>query len=616
LATSDVRGDTSIAGKDHYVKIQRSLGVLLAIVVAIGILSLGKKSDAQEKEPVHDGKTVSQWIELLKSRDSYQRRQAADALLALGPQAKAAVPALALALKDADRTVRELAALALRRLGPHAKGVVPALVEVLRQDKDEFVRWKAAFALRHVGLEAKIVPDLLEACKDVLGNVRWEAQGALRQIGPGPEGKAAVPALIKALEDEKWPVRAMAAECLGRVGPEAGAAVPALLKLLKDDKSQVRGDAAEAVGRIGGGAKPEAAIAALSDLLLKEDRFTGNHSAWALTELGEPGIAALVQALESAKPGARRYAVIALQEVGLGAKAAVPALIKALEHEDARLHSPAAYSLGRMGPAAKAALPALTKALRDSDPHVRINAADALRRIDDSSAGAPALIEVCKDASPSNRCTAAMVLADFGPAAKDAVPALLELLKDSDPYIPSYAAFALWKVAQHERAIPALIEHGPASEFLGQIGPDAKAAAPALTKAALDKDPFRAAQAIEALGKIGAEAKSALPVIRPFLKTDDVRKVAAALALWRLERSPEAVGVLMQALHFQTHLGDETRGDLVRWRAADALRDIGSEAKAAVPALRAALYDEDWTVRRAASAALTRIDPQATIGAR
>jgi HEAT repeat protein len=427
-----------------------------------------------------------------------------------------------------------------------------------------------------------------------------------------------VPALVKALEDEKWWVRAIAAECLGRVGPEAGAAVPALLKLFNDKRSQVRCDAADAVGRIRGGAEPVAAIAALRELLLREDH-TGLHIASALTELGEPGVAALAHALESGKPGARKYAVIALQEVGPVAKAAVPALIKALqEGEDAHIRSPAAYSLGRIGPAAKAAVPALTKALRDTDGHVRINAADALRRIDNSSAGVPALIEVCKDPSPSNRCTAAMVLADFGPAAKDAVPALLELFKDSDPYIPSYAAFALWQIARHERAIPALIEHG-ASEFLGQIGPEAKAAVPALTKAALSKEAtsswgpsasFRAARAIEALGNIGAEAKSAIPIIRPFLKTDDVRKVAAALALWRLERSPDAVPALIEAVQSQKYLDGGTGDHLVRWRAADALRDIGPEAKAAIPALRAALYDEDMTVRHAAAAALKRVDPK------
>jgi HEAT repeat protein len=589
---------------------------LACVSVALALFTLCPAQ--QQKEAMHEGRTVSQWAELLKSPDRDQRMKAADALFAIGPEAKAAVPALAAALKDADRVVREVSALALRRLGPEAKAAVPALVEVLRQDKDEFVRWKAAYALRHIGLEAKIVPDLLEACKDVLANVHWEAQGTLQQIGPGPEGKAAVPALIKALEDKKWSVRAIAAECLGRVGPDAKAALPALLKLLKDEKSQVRCEAAEAVGRIRGGADPAAAIAALLDLLLREDRVTGNSCAYALVEIGEPAVPALVQALES-KTTAREYAVIALQEAGPPAKAAVPALIRRLqEDDDPHVRSPSAYALGRIGPAAKAALPALTKALRDSDGHVRINAADALRRIDNSSAGVPALIEVCKDPGPSNRCTAAMVLGDFGPAAKDAVPALLELLKDSDPYIPSYAAFALWQVAKHERAIPALIDTGPASEFLGRIGPEAKAAVPALIRAAGDKDAFAAFRAIDALGRIGPEARTALPVIRPFLKSGDVRQVAAAFALWQIERSPEGIPVLIQALKYQGLKYDDDdahRGDLIRWRAADALRDIGPQAKAAIPALRAALYDEDMTVRHAAVGALKRINPQAAVSA-
>jgi HEAT repeat protein len=595
--------------------LQMTRSAKLGLLLAVG-LALHRPCPAQQKkEPVYEGKNVSQWIELLKSPDANQREKAAHALTTFGHQAKAAVPALAEALKDSETYVRQRVVFALGRIGRDANPAVPALVEVLRNDKEEFVRVTAAYALGRIGLEARTVPDLLEACKGVAG---LNARAALRQIGPGAEGKAAVPALIKALGDEKWSVRAIAAECLGRLGPDAGAAVPALLKLLKDEHSEVRGDAAEAVGRIGGGAEPAAAIAALRELLLREDRFTGIHCAWALTELGEPGIAALIEALDSGKTQARRDVVIVLQDVGPAGKSAVPALIKALEHEDARIRSPAAYSLGRMGPAAKAAVPALTRTLHDSDSHVRINAADALRRIDNSAAGIPALIEVCKDPSPSNRCTATMVLGDFGPAAKDAVPALLELLKDSDPYLPPYAAFSLWQIAKHDRAIPVLIEkargseNGPDSEFLGQIGPEAKAAVSALTKAAADKDAFRAGRAIEALGKIGAEAKSALPVIRPFLKTDDLRKVAAAMALWQLERSPEAIPMLIQALHSHKYFDEDTEGthgDLVRWRAADALRDIGPDAKAAIPALRAALYDEDMTVRRAAAAAIQRIDP-------
>jgi HEAT repeat protein len=595
-------------------KSRTSLGVLLSIAVAIGVVSLGKNSDAQEKEPVYEGKTVAQWIELLKSRNADQRDKAAHALTTFGPQAKAAVPALAEALKDSETYVRQRAAFALGQIGPGAASALPALADVLRNDKQELVRVTAAYAMGRIGLQAKFVPDLLEACKGVAGE---NARAALRQIGPGPDGKAAVPALIKALEDEKWWVRAIAAECLGRVGPEAGAAVPALLKLFNDERLQVRCDAAEAVGRIRGGAKPAAAIAALRELLLREDH-TGLHSASALAELGEPGVVALTHALESGKPGARKYAVIALQEVGPVGKAAVRALIKALQHEDVRIRSPAAYSLGRIGPAAKAAVAALTETLRDPDGHVRINAADALRRIDNSSAGVAALIDVCKDASDSNRsnrCTAAMVLGDFGPAAKEAVPALLELLKDSDRYLPCYAAFSLWQIAKHDRAIPVLIEkgrgsEGPDSEFLGQIGPEAKAAVPALTKAAADKDAFRAFRAIEALGKIGAEAKSAIPVIRPFLKTDDVRKVGAALALWRLERSRDAVPALIESLQSHKYLDGGSGDSFVRWRAAEALRDIGPEAQAAIPALRAALYDEDTFVRHVAAAALKRIDTQ------
>jgi hypothetical protein len=57
------------------------------------------------------------------------------------------------------------------------------------------------------------------------------------------------------------------------------------------------------------------------------------------------------------------------------------------------------------------------------------------------------------------------------------------------------------------------------------------------------------------------------------------------------------------------HLKDEVPA--VRRAAAEALGQIGPEAKAAVPALRDALRDEDGGVRRLAAAALEKIDPEA-----
>src|SRR5262245_22779562 len=64
---------------------------------------------------------------------------------------------------------------------------------------------------------------------------RQEAAVALDE-GIGPKGKAAVGALIAALEDEDEVVHSRAASALGKIGPAAKRAAPALIAALKDKK--------------------------------------------------------------------------------------------------------------------------------------------------------------------------------------------------------------------------------------------------------------------------------------------------------------------------------------------------------------------------------------------
>jgi HEAT repeat protein len=50
----------------------------------------------------------------------------------------------------------------------------------------------------------------------------------------------AVPALVQALDDEDFSVRAAATRALGEIGPEARDALPALLNALNDENAAVR----------------------------------------------------------------------------------------------------------------------------------------------------------------------------------------------------------------------------------------------------------------------------------------------------------------------------------------------------------------------------------------
>ena len=113
--------------------------------------------------------------------------------------------------------------------------------------------------------------------------------------------------------------------------------------------------------------------------------------------------------------------------------------------------------MGGIGPDAKAAVPALTAAFKDTDPDVsdvRYASAGALVRM---GVQTQAAMKVLIDAAQQGEHQSAYdAIAAAGPAAKDAVPALIALIKDDN---------------SPDRS-------GPAGA-LGGIGPDAKAAVPA-----------------------------------------------------------------------------------------------------------------------------------------
>src|SRR5262249_49934949 len=74
---------------------------------------------------------VSHWLSLLAREEEPAQQEAVEALSRLG---QAAVPELIKALKDDDWQVRNQAAVALGAIGPQAKAAVPALIDVLQEE--------------------------------------------------------------------------------------------------------------------------------------------------------------------------------------------------------------------------------------------------------------------------------------------------------------------------------------------------------------------------------------------------------------------------------------------------------------------------------------------------
>jgi HEAT repeat protein len=174
------------------------------------------------------------------------------------------------------------------------------------------------------------------------------------------------------------------------------------------------------------------------------------------------------------------------------------------------------------------------------------------------------------------RRRAAYAIGRIGPAAKAAVPTLVELLEDRHGEVRWYALYAL-----------------------GRVGPASAEAVPTIIKSMQDKNndkDFRHNGAL-ALGHIGPQAKAGEPLLLAVLKSGDpTYRVRAAGALWRISQRPEAIPALLDVLR-------QGSGDAA-YQAAMSLLEFGPDAKTAIPDLVTSLKSPDPDVRRAAAKVL------------
>jgi HEAT repeat protein len=158
--------------------------------------------------------------------------------------------------------------------------------------------------------------------------------------------------------------------------------------------------------------------------------------------------------------------------------------------------------LGDLAGAVRQVLPVLRAALReaahnDGDDGVRAEAVRALLRAGPQAATElDGLVHALHSDLDVERFHAASALGDFGPAGRSGVPALIHAsIWDEDPAVRVEAAMALWKIDPVPRVplvlhvlIRALNDANElicwiAVECLGQMGPAAREAEPALRQA-------------------------------------------------------------------------------------------------------------------------------------
>lgn len=262
-----------------------------------------------------------------------------------------------------------------------SKAPDPRISEFVKQlgDKEASVRNSAARALGRMYEKGKdAVPALIKAINDEDLSVRQSVHAALRNIG-----KAAGPALIQALEDKEVGVRQSAARILADMKHKPEDVVPAFAKALKDEDRAVRSYAIRGLSRSVG---PESAplVPLLLEALRTGDAGDRSSAAMALGRIGpaaKEALPAVMEALSDKTRYVRTAAVYATRSICTDAKVVVPALVRMLNDEHQTVLRAAARGLGELGPLAKDAIPALEKALNGADRSAQRTIQIALQRI-------------------------------------------------------------------------------------------------------------------------------------------------------------------------------------------------------------------------------------------
>jgi HEAT repeat protein len=430
---------------------------------------------------------------------------------------------------------------------------------------------------------------------DPTAQVRDGAAAELMQIGP-----AATWWVARASRDPDVRVRLLCCNILERlatIGDEAAA--EALLAEARDADPSVRAAALSQLPSVvgpgaGGEAGPKGrALRSMGTALEDPDSQVRQAAAWALARLGpkaRPAVPELERALEG--PDKALRPLVANLLLDLDPEAMRPRVIAALSKLLADTSIPLDHwrlisvLVAAQGQDATAAM--LIPLLRDRDYGVRSQAInDLVTHCREAESLRPILIECLESGDGGLRQEAALYLLahDPGMAAK-AIETLAEQVVE-----PRDGAAIPEHVARQVR------ESSP-----GALDALARSVVERLPRA---RDPEFLFHAIVALGEIGPDARCAVPALLEHSHSGDLTTATRAVeALVKID--PKVAESRIPALLDWTTPGREGR---VRLTAISTLRDFGPVAKVAVRALLKLADEDDLAIAAGAIEAIGRIDP-------
>jgi len=396
-------------------------------------------------EPSYQGKSASEWL------DYWDIAGANAAFKAMGTNA---VPFL---IKTLEEKPSKLAEAVDKALEAHP-GRIPASVEKVlpKAHPVEARRDAAAFFLGELGPVAEAaIPTLFRICCDTNENGRVQDQTWSALAKMGEKGIVLVPDYLRWLKGNDPELQVTGASLLGTVGPKAHLAVPELLKAA-------------------GGTNPSLARIAARAL-------------WKIDRQTNVALRIHTRDLQNTNTTWRQSAIISLREMGPAALEAAPQIEPFLRDPDDSMRRYAEKALGEIAP----------DLLASSQRQMNQHSDEQIAR----------LIQMMREAEYPQRYRAVEAVGVFGPAAKAAVPALVEALEG---FVPRTGILLSVSKQSSQRAV---------AEALAEIGPDARAAVPGLIARLRENSGFHP-WFCRSLGRIGPDAREAAPVLEDLLQSD------------------------------------------------------------------------------------------------
>lgn len=272
---------------------------------------------------------------------------ASGALVNIGHEA---VPALIQVVEEGTVNGRQAAAGVLGAIGPEATDAIPVLTQALA-DEDSWVRLSAFYALSHIDpteafelsiplelgnerLELDTSENIITFMQTTEGSDWMSIRVAAEALGSIGSRNGLISTHIQNLESDDIGVRQQAAQALNGFGADAVIAVPALIRAYDNEKFYIRLPVVTALGNIGSGAKETVPI--LVQALGDRDSQISWHAGQFLGKIGdeEGVVSGLVQALAEGEFNTRSAAADGLALIGSEAIDAVPVLIQALQDDE------------------------------------------------------------------------------------------------------------------------------------------------------------------------------------------------------------------------------------------------------------------------------------------